>query len=127
MQGQTEPAAALWEKAVCIYLSAVLMDDSLAVPEHTDRIDAMMQAARLHQPDTLRLLCAYHERLGRLAKAEDCLYELMEEAGGGKDMDVGLDFYRRMLGKTDEELLRGNLPRSEVEQGMAQLQDRHLT
>jgi len=47
------------------------------------------------------------------ATAEDALYEWLDR-GDADAVTEGLAFYDRLLKKPDEELLRGNLPRSEV-------------
>jgi hypothetical protein len=36
-------------------------------------------------------------------------------------LDFGISFYQRLQGKSDEALLSGNLPRAELEAGLAQL------
>ena len=60
--------------------------------------------------------------MGRYAQAEDLLYELLEAAPGSKQMVVqGVSFYQRLLQKSNQELITGNLPRAEIEEGLAEL------
>jgi hypothetical protein len=71
-------------------------------------------------------LCRYYELKDDFARAEDKLYELLEQGGAGGERDsehheLGLAFYRRLLGRSDDELKRGNLPRDEVEEGLQRL------
>jgi hypothetical protein len=41
-------------------------------------------------------------------------------------VNFGISFYERLLGHTDSQLADGNLPRSEVEAGLAELRARVL-
>jgi hypothetical protein len=62
----------------------------------------------------------FFEVTGDFGRAEDLLYELLEAnyPDGPKE---GLAFYKRILKKSDDELNAGNLPRSEVEEGLLSL------
>ena len=57
--------------------------------------------------------------IGRFAKAEDLLFEMVKEdasfAGEGRR------FYEQLLKRSDEDLEKGNLPRAEVLESLAQL------
>jgi hypothetical protein len=59
-----------------------------------------------------------NEMLGNLGKAEDLLYDLIQADYPGIRIE-GKDFYERLLRKSDQELETGNLPRKEVEEGLA--------
>lgn len=75
---------------------------------------------------TQRELMAYYERTGSFAKAEDALFDLLEASPGdsGYLLDSGIAFYERLLAEDDERLAAGNLPREEVEDGLATLKER---
>ncbi|MEP7218676.1 MAG: DUF6483 family protein, partial [Bacteroidota bacterium] len=68
---------------------------------------------------TLDLL-HYFEGNGLYADAENLLYELID-AGIPGMTEEGTAFYRRMLEKDDQDLADGDLPRAEVEEGLATL------
>jgi len=57
--------------------------------------------------------------LGRFAKAEDLLFEMVREHESFAD--EGRQFYEQLLKRSDQELEKGNLPRTEVLEGLAQL------
>ncbi len=57
--------------------------------------------------------------IGRFAKAEDLLFEMIEEDAAF--VDEGKRFYENLLKRSDEELEHGNLPRAEVLESLAQL------
>jgi len=68
------------------------------------------------------LLWRFHEQTGDFAKAEDALFDLLDDA---PDLvPEGIDFYERLATLTDAELLEGDLPRDEVAAGLAELQAR---
>jgi hypothetical protein len=71
-------------------------------------------------PEVLRRLLFYYEARGMFAQAEDVLFQWIE-IGDAEAKQAGAEFYERLLGKSDEELERGDLPRAEVEQGRDEL------
>jgi hypothetical protein len=73
-------------------------------------------------PRTWATLMLFRERAGRFAKAEDALFALLESAANGDEaVAVGVAFYERVRLLSDELLAAGNLPRAEVEAGLAGL------
>ena len=76
--------------------------------------------------DIYKLLILYHEHQGEYSKAEDCLFELVEN-GCEEAIQVGESFYSRLLNRTDQELKRGNLPLSEVNEGLQELKAKLTT
>ena len=86
------------------------------------KVDALVQRmadAQLPVP-VLRRLMVYLEDRGLYATAEDTLYEWLEQDPQNARPE-GLVFYDRLLTKSDEDLARGNLPRTEVEEGRSKL------
>ncbi len=80
---------------------------------------------------TYRHLIGHYERQGAYAAAEDVLYNWLEYretaalTGNNSDLSdpiaAGAAFYQRLLQKEDDALLSGNLPRAEIETGLAEL------
>ena len=74
---------------------------------------------------TNAMLMRHYERTGEFAKAEDALFGMVD--AGPDDIEL-LDFgrllYQRLLGLGDDTLMAGNLPRAEVEAGLAELDAR---
>ncbi|MFQ5420182.1 MAG: DUF6483 family protein [Anaerolineae bacterium] len=84
--------------------------------------DFILPAATYHQ------LIAHYERHGQFGDAEDVLYTWLEnretaaQANTHADpVAAGFAFYHRLLQKDDETLQAGNLPRAEIETGLAEL------
>ncbi len=55
---------------------------------------------------------------GRFGKAEDALYELLQHRFPNIRPEFEA-FYERMLARQDQELETGNLPRSEIDEGLS--------
>jgi hypothetical protein len=72
---------------------------------------------------TNRKLFQYNEKAGRYARAEDVLFEMLEgdEVPSGLIAE-GIAFYHRLMAKSDDELLLGNLSREELREGLAQVE-----
>ncbi len=68
-------------------------------------------------------LWKHFEQFGDYARAEDWMYEAIEDEHAPADiMQRAEAFYHRLLDQSDFELVHGNLPRPEVEAGLAQLE-----
>lgn len=79
-------------------------------------------------PRTRQLLFWYLERTGRYDRAEQLLFDLLEEnnesAGTAERTDTreqGEAFYARLLGKHDAALQVGNFSRARIREGLARL------
>jgi hypothetical protein len=66
-------------------------------------------------------LFRYYESAGKYSKAEDVLFEALEDSGGADWVAAGQAFYERLAGKSDAELAAGNLPREELEESREEL------
>jgi len=86
------------------------------------RIDELVQRLgdELLPAPVLRRLFRYLEDRGLYATAEDALYEWID-LNDPDALKECVMFYERLSQKSDEELVRGNLPRSEVQEGRAGL------
>jgi hypothetical protein len=122
------------EQARSFYLKGLnLLLGALAGAEPSDRPDfvptvVVFTAALADAPlpaQTLVMLMHHYERTGALAKAEDALFALLDAAPDtGEAVEFGIAFYERLRVQSAAALAAGNLPRSEVEAGMAELQSR---
>jgi hypothetical protein len=89
--------------------------------EHVDGLLQKLSSVKLPLA-LLEKTFHYYEVVGRYDKAEDILFEVVEE--DVSFVDQGMKFYGRLLQKSDEELRQGNLPREEVESSMRDLMER---
>ena len=117
-------------KALNILLAVKNFADEDVVPDFVPKVDGLIVELKDEgiPPRSLASLMQHHEFIGAFSRAEDSLYELVEVAPNKQQaLQLGFAFYHRLLVKTDEELEDGNLPRSEVESGLTDLEKRYST
>jgi len=86
-----------------------------------DTLVAMMNAYVLPEKTMLKLM-EYYEKTTRFDKAENILFELLEEYITEANMvQHGLKFYERLMNANVTELAAGNLSREEVQEGFDEL------
>jgi hypothetical protein len=124
VQGRTEECTAYSSKALSLLLESLLAIGEPMEEHHLTAIDALRERLKdLPMSVALRgRLMRFYEWQGSFAKAEDLLFDIMDEdelyAG------EGVAFYQRLLKKSDTALTHGNLPREEVQEGLRRVQDR---
>ncbi len=121
ISGRAAQSLASFRKSLRLFLEALQHSELLRTPENIAAIDQLVEKlpkSTLGQA-MLKKLFWYFEWTGRYAKAEDTLYDLLEN--GAVIAAEGVSFYQRLLDKSDAELLSGNLPRAEVIEGMREL------
>ena len=123
IQGDPGLADAARIKALHLYL-VILTEERLAHDVATGGVAPILEELSEYAlPFELTvLLWRYHEQIGDYARAEDCLFELLEEYGVTETVvPHGVAFYQRLLARSDSELASGGLPRDEVEAGLREL------
>ena len=126
-QDRTDEGHALYLRGLHLLLG---MQDSGEPSDHPDFVPSVevFTAALSDAPlpaQTLALLMRHYERRGEFGKAEDALFGLLDATPATHEVvDFGLAFYERLRGQRDAALTAGNLPRSELETGVAELQRR---
>jgi hypothetical protein len=123
-QGQHEPGRACYLKGLHLLLGVLAHEGTAEFPEFVPRVDAFLHAlADTPLPvTTLAMLMRYYEQAGEFGRAEDSLFSMLEaDPDNAAVLDFGFSFYERLRAKTDQALLEGNLPRTELEAGLAQL------
>jgi hypothetical protein len=112
-------------QALRLLIEAYLAGDEPIRKSATEAIPALLEALEPYAlpVEAERRLIDYHEATGDFAKAEDVLFDLAD-SGDETARNVGEAFYARLRARSDEELDHGNLPRSEIEEGLAELHQR---
>jgi len=112
-------------KALHLLLDVLGRDEVFECPGFVPKVELLRERLR-NEPLPLRthaLLMQHYERTGEFAKAEDELFALLDTAPDNeKIVDLGRAFYQRLLAQSDTALTAGNLPRTEVEEGLKALQ-----
>lgn len=124
MMGEADEAGLLNLKSLELLVDAWLEEGKGLAPEHTAHVDAVLAGLSgfPFSPDLLEKLMSYHEGIGRFDRAENVLFDILAANPGFAP--EGLQFYGRLLMKSDDDLGKGNLPREEILQGIAELKTR---
>lgn len=96
-------------------------------PDFVPAVEAFLTGLRDEPLPALTnsLLMQHYERTGEFAKAEDALFGVLDaEPARVELLDFGRSFYQRLLELDDGALAAGNLPREEVQAGLAELDAR---
>jgi len=111
----------LYYKAFIFYFNAVQNAGDYPVGPYKYKLEQL--AALLAQedlPEHKSRLCEYYEWCGNYARAEDIFFELLETDRASIIPHLNA-FYQRLLTKSDAQLVKGNLPRHEVQDGILEL------
>jgi len=122
LQNDSAKINSYYTKALSLLIEAMLSNEQTRVEDYTPAIDSLINELDKYElSNHFKLkIFLYYERIGKFSKAEDLLFEMVEDP---VVVQEGISFYERLLDKTDEELLEGNLPRDEVEDSLAKLQE----
>lgn len=127
--GESDMAMDWRLRALTLYLAGheLLLHESLGparlrletlLEQVLDRVDE----SDLPAPTRIGLF-AYMASTGRLAKAEDLLFQLLQDEVGGLDLLASaISIYRSWLELPDHLLESGGLPRDEVQEGLEELE-----
>lgn len=120
--GDEDASLRLSVKALRLLLEAHLDAGASIMKDHAAVTEALIERLESFDlPQAIKeKLFAYFEMGGRYDKAEDALFDIVAMDSGIRER--GIAFYKRLMLKTDAELSAGNLPRTEVEEGLATLE-----
>jgi hypothetical protein len=121
LQGKHDDSYETSARSLNLYLELLFRETGAMPEEFFEKVDLLVESLSSYDlPLELRQkLFRYYDHAGRYAMAEDILFDILgEDPGISKE---GVRFYERLKGKTDEDLIRGNLPRQEVEAGLLEL------
>ncbi|WP_336789420.1 DUF6483 family protein [Paenibacillus sp. MMO-177] len=119
--GNEDASFASGLKALQLFMRLSLVDAEPTLVNPSKEAGLLLEQLKAYElPDHAKQLQAeWLEGEGQFARAEDVLYELMEdEAVSGEEVEA---FYRRLLYYDDEKLEAGCLPREEVQYGLDSL------
>lgn len=112
-------------KALNLFLELFLRGKSFDGLDLFSNIDDLVKKLEEYELPlaTNQKLFGYYEKAGRYARAEDILFEMLEaEDRPDSLLTQGVAFYHRLMAKSDDELLPGNLSRDELTEGLTQVQ-----
>jgi hypothetical protein len=126
-QGRAAEGRAYRLKGLELLLTTLARDEPHECPAFVPKVEAFVAALQdsALPVRTLVLLMHHYESVGEFGKAEDMLFAMIESKPADPSvLEFGLAFYERLLGQSEAALNAGNLPRVEVEAGMAELHER---
>lgn len=125
--GRQDVARDCFLKALHLVVGLRLRGASPQLAEHAPAIERLADRLRplTASPRTWASLVLLFEREGRFAKAEDALFTLLDAAPDNAEaIEIGIAFYKRLSALSDTTLQAGDLPRPEVDSGLAVMQER---
>ena len=126
-QNRAAESRACYLKGLNLLLETLARAEASAFPDFVPKVEAFVQALRdASLPLTTQArLMQHYERIGEFGKAEDALFGMLEvEPHEARLLDFGIGFYERLAGQSDTTLSAGNLPRGELQAGLAELERR---
>jgi Family of unknown function (DUF6483) len=111
-------------KGLHLLLDVMAAGDVFEWPEFVPKVESLLVGlgGSLLPSRTQAMLMHHYERTGQFAKAEDTLFAILDaEPAHPKVLEFALAFYQRLQGQTNAALNAGNLPRQEVEAGLAEV------
>jgi hypothetical protein len=111
-------------KGLHLLLGVLARENVSDFPDFVPRVEVFLSAlGDCSQPMTTHaMLMEHYERVGDYAKAEDRLFSMIEAHPDNQELlNFGIRFYERLQRQSDDALVGGNLPRSELEPSLAQL------
>jgi len=129
-QGRQDDSRMSYLKGLHLVLDTLGRGEVFECPQFVPKVEEFV-AALGNSPlplETEARLMQHYERTGEFAKAEDALFAMLEaEPENAPLLELGISFYRRLESQSDARLSDGNLPREEVEAGLADLNARKGT
>lgn len=111
-------------QALHILLEVLPRREGDVLPEFTPALEDLVSVARDKglPAETHTALLLYYEQTGQYAKAEDSLYAMLDDEPENPGIvDMGINLYERLQQQDDAVLFAGNLPREEVDEGLAEM------
>ncbi len=127
MLGDADLSIALYSRALRFYLAIIpdhrIMDEETHLATLAEIADKL-RGADVPRETRLQLFRLF-DRIHRYAEAENVLYDMLDQDPADADaMNLGIDFYERLLGLHPARLLAGKLPREEAEAGLLDMRER---
>lgn len=111
-------------KALNVFLELFINYNNIDLLSSIVEMEALIEKLDTYELpiETMNRLWQYYEKIGKYSKAEDVLHEILKASYYESDvLDSGISFYQRLMAKSDDDLIAGELPQREVEEGFAEL------
>lgn len=123
--GKENESFHIYIKSMSLFIEAYFCDREAELTDYLNDIDIIFSRVsdyKLPNDVLIKLVC-YFEDKKMYSSSEDMLYEYLENCNYDNDaVNFSINFYGRLLKKNDDELECGNLPRSEIEESLKNLE-----
>lgn len=126
-EGRSAESLSCHLKGLHVLLGVLAREDPFDCPAFVPRVEGFLAGlGDFALPLTTQaMLMQHYERIGEFGKAEDVFLAMLDDDPTNPVLvNFGTSFYRRLQSLSDEALKQGNLPRAEVDTGLAQLASR---
>lgn len=112
----------IYTKSLRLYLEALLAKEIPDPEKYFSKVNELiLKLKNVEISDELNtLLIDYYEYSGQYSKAEDIIFQLLENQNSEIKYKA-VSFYKKLHLKTDEELIAGNLSRDEVNESLEEI------
>lgn len=122
--GRQAESQADYLRALNFYLEVILSGGPENLPDPSDKLEAVLPllAGKNLPLETSYSLFSYYERSGRYSAAEQVLSRLVVAPGlAGEFRSEQIEFYDRLLAKSDQDLEKGGFSRARVREKLGSL------
>ncbi len=121
-KNKSEQSINIYNKSLYLYVEALLTEELPAPESYYPRVNFLIK--NLSQSgfsrELILKLIDYFEMSGQYSKAEDLIFEVMDEDAESMEKKA-LTFYNKLRDKSEEELIKGNLSREEIEESIEEI------
>lgn len=93
-----------------------------AIVNKKEKASEKINIDQMNSTDIFKIIFNKLYYQGHYDKAEDLVFDELEKNNSSEIYEVAINFYNTLLKKNDEELIKGNLPRKEIYQGLEDIQ-----
>jgi hypothetical protein len=123
-QSAPDEGRSYYLKGLHLLLWVLAREEASDFPEFVPQVEVFLGSLGVFPLpiSTQAMLMQHYERVGEFGKAEDILFSMIEAQPGSPDLlDFAVRFYERLQIQSNDALAAGNLPRAELEAGLAQV------
>jgi hypothetical protein len=122
MNGNETESINIYQKSLRLYLEALLAKEIPEPGKYFSKVNELiLKLKEVEISDELnKLLIDYYELSGQYSKAEDIIFQLLENQNT-EIKNKAVSFYKKLHLKSDEDLIAGNLSREEINESLEEI------
>ena len=122
MKGNETESESVYLKSLRLYLEALLAKEIPEPEKYYSKVNELISKLKESEfsNELNNYLIDYYELSGQYSKAEDIIFQLLENQNS-EIKNKAVSFYNKLNLRTDEELIAGNLSREEVNESLEEI------